>query len=289
MSKRIIIHPAAGGGFILVIAQVLAFFLAFRQKAFLEEMQITPPEVSAGLPLVYFFAAVVIIGLVLFLVPQAALKVVLKLLFLFLFAWGAFIALGLLLPLPAAAPLAVAAGLLWFLVPRVWLHNLMLTVTLSAVGTVFGVLLAPWTAVTLMAVISVYDVLAVRFGYMMWMVKRLAIVDVLPAFVIPSTISGWNLNLKNAGLMEETEEKEEEKQKEFSVLGGGDIGFPLLLIVSVFFAYGFSRSLVVAGFALLGLASAYLVQRLLLKGRPTPALPPITILCLAGFLIARFA
>jgi presenilin-like A22 family membrane protease len=284
MTRKISIHPGIGGGFILVVAQALAFFLAFREKAALEQMQITPPEVSVQLPLLYFFAAVVIVGLVLFLVPQAGLRVVLKILFLLLFAWGNFIALIFLLPEPAAAgALSMAIALLWFFMPRVWLHNLLLLVTLAAVGTTFGLLLAPWAAVVFMAVISVYDLLAVRFGYMMWMVKRLSVADIMPAFVIPITLSGWNLNLKKAKFFEE------EAEREFSILGGGDIGFPLLLIVSVFFAYGFARSLVVAGFALLGLAAAYVVQRIILKGKPTPALPPITLLSVAGFLIVYFA
>ena len=78
---------------------------------------------------------------------------------------------------------------------------------------------------------------------------------------------------------------EDKSEKEFSLLGGGDVGFPLLLVVSVFFAYGFARSLAVAGSALLGLAAAYWVQRKMLKGKPTPALPPISVLSIVGFLI----
>lgn len=283
MNRKIRIHPGIGGGLILMVAQALAFFLAFREKAFLEQMQITPPEVSLELPLLYFFGAVVVIGLVLLLIPQAGLKIVLKVLFLFLFAWGTFLALGLVQPLPAvAAGIAVAVATLWLFIPRVWLHNLLMVITLAAMGTLFGVMLAPWTAIAFMLAISVYDILAVRYGYMMWMVKRLSVADVLPAFIIPVTISGWNLNLRKAALFEEKAERE------FSVLGGGDIGFPLLLIVSVFFNYGFARSLVVAGFSLLGLAAAYLVQRIVLKGRPTPALPPISLLTIIGFLIVYF-
>jgi len=130
-----------------------------------------------------------------------------------------------------------------------------------------------------MMAISVYDILAVRFGYMMWMVKRLSVSDTLPAFVIPKTISKWNLDLRGARIFDD------ESVREFSILGGGDIGFPLLLVVSVFFANGFVQSLVVAGFSLLGLAAAYWVQRKLLRGKPTPALPPISFLSIIGYII----
>jgi len=137
-----------------------------------------------------------------------------------------------------------------------------------------------------MLVISVYDVLAVRLGYMLWMVKRLSESGTLPAFVIPRRISAWNLNLKEAGFKKLFEDVSAEM--EFSILGGGDIGFPLLLIVSVFFVYGFTSSAIVAVFSLLGLVSAYLIQLFLLKGKPMPALPPISFLSLIGFLIVYF-
>ena len=133
-----------------------------------------------------------------------------------------------------------------------------------------------------MLVLSLYDILAVRFGYMMWMLKNLSVSDTLPAFIIPKTISGWNMDVRKSRIFDE------ESERDFSVLGGGDIGFPLILIVTVFFAHGFTRSLIVGGFSLLGLAAAYWVQRKLLKGRPTPALPPISLLSIIGYLIVYF-
>jgi len=75
-------------------------------------------------------------------------------------------------------------------------------------------------------------------------------------------------------------------EREFSILGGGDIGFPLLLVVSVFFAYGFISSVIVAVFSLFGLIAAYWIQLVFLKGKPMPALPPIFFVSLIGFLIA---
>jgi len=277
--KRESFHPFVGSGLILIVSQALALFLALRERDFLESRQITPPEVSVELPLIYFFVVVAFVGLILFLVPRTVLRLMLKVLFLSLFAWGAFVAIGLSLPVPVAVGMSAVAALFYFFMPRIWLHNLLMVISLASIGTVFGVLFAPWTAISIMLVVSVYDILAVRFGYMMWMIKRLSISDTLPAFIIPKTISRWNLDLREVKLFEDRSEKE------FSLLGGGDVGFPLLLIVSVFFAYGFAPSLVVAGCALLGLAAAYWVQRKILKGKPTPALPPISVLSIVGFLI----
>jgi len=276
------LSPVVTGIVILAASQILAFFLAFREKAFLESEQITPPQITAELPLIYFFGTVAVIGLILLLVPQRVLRMVLKLLFAFLLAWGTFIAVGLSLPLPAAAIASAIVAPLYLLIPKIWLHNLLMVIALASIATVFGVLFTPWTVIVFVLVVSAYDILAVRFGYMTWMVRRLSVSDILPAFVIPRTKVGWNLSLRTVKLFDE------ETEKEFSVLGGGDVAFPLLLIVSVFFAHGFAESGVVAWFALLGLGAAYWMQRKLLKGKPTPALPPISLLSIMGFLVIYF-
>jgi presenilin-like A22 family membrane protease len=82
--------------------------------------------------------------------------------------------------------------------------------------------------------------------------------------------------------------EEESSERDFSLLGGGDIGFPLVFVVSVFFAYGFSSAVIVAGGAFAGLIFAYLLQIFLLKGKPLPALPPICFLAILGFLGVYF-
>jgi len=277
------VSPILWSSLVLVISQIFTIFTAFRERDFIETYQITPPQVPLGIPVAYFFGAVVLLGVFLLLIPTSKLRMAMKIIFALLFSWGMFIGLGFSLPVALAAIISITGVLLWFFQPLVWLHNLLMIVTLVSVGSVFGFLLSPWTAISFMLVVSVYDLLAVRFGYMMWMAKKLSQSDALPAFVIPRTISDWNLNLKAAGFTKLFEG--ESAEREFSILGGGDIGFPLLLVVSVFFAYGFTKSVIVAAFSLLGLICAYLIQMLFLKGKPMPALPPIFLASLVGFLI----
>ena len=286
MAKIKSLSPAFWGSLILVFAQIFAFFIAFQEKIFIEAHEIIAPEVSLGIPLLYFFSAVIVLGIVLFFVPVFVLKVVLRVLFAVLFAWGLMIILGLMLPFFVALAIAIAVSLLWLFIPKLWLHNLLLALALVSVGSVFGFILSPWVAIGFMLILSVYDIVAVRFGYMMWMAKKLSESDTLPAFVIPRKPSSWNINLKKAGFRKLFEASPDER--EFSILGGGDIGFPLLLTVSVFFAYGFSGYLIVALFSVLGLISAYLIQQFFLKGKPMPALPPISLASLVGFLIVYF-
>ena len=123
-------------------------------------------------------------------------------------------------------------------------------------------------------------------GYMMWMAKKLSQSDTLPAFVLPKNMHDWNLNLKGSTVTKLFDD--ENAERDFSLLGGGDIGFPLVFVASVYSAYGFSDALGVGIGAYIGLLLAYFLQIFVLKGRPLPALPPICLVAFLGFLLVRY-
>ena len=130
MNRKIVLPPVIWAGLILLAAEVITVFLALREQEFLEEMEITLPTVSLGLPILSFFGAVVVVTVVMLLVPLSQLRLVFKALFAFLFAWGMMVLLGLYWPVAVAAPIAVAVALVWFFIPKIWLHNLLMVVTL---------------------------------------------------------------------------------------------------------------------------------------------------------------
>jgi presenilin-like A22 family membrane protease len=306
------LNPVYWSILIFIIAQILTFTVISHEDEFLEEKEIylpsqpaeiislwpqvttgvsgevtqTPVYSSLGPILIYFFAVVIVLGVVLFLIPLSALRLLLRALFAFLFSWAVFILLVLWLPLAVTIAIAVAVGLGWFFYPKVWLHNIVMISAMVAVGAVFGRMITPWTAMILLGALSVYDFLAVRFGYMLWMVKKLSSSNTVPAFLIPKAISEWNQGLQEPSVTNLVDEKPEERK--YSLLGGGDIAFPLLLASSVYFARGFSSSIIIAAFSLAGLIGAYIIQARFLKGKAIPALPPITILSVIGLLIVWF-
>lgn len=289
MIKKIISAPAFWSCLLLILAEVIAFSIVPRQKTFVEVYNFPSPQVGVQFPLVYFFVAVIVIGLLLFFVPVSKLRLLLTILFTLIFVWGIFIVFNLIFPTSISifisTPIAILSGIAWFFKPKIWLHNILLLLALVSLGLVFGYLAAPWTAMLLLIIIAVYDFLAVKFGYMMWMAEKLSESDVLPAFVIPKNIRNWNLNLKKAGFKKLFEDRAE---KEFSLLGGGDIGFPLLLAVSILFIYGIASGIIICAFTVIGLVGAYAAQAFLFKGKPTPGLPTIALACLIGFLIVYF-
>jgi presenilin-like A22 family membrane protease len=284
--KKTSFEPVLWSCLLYILGLVITFLYVSPEKTYVDAQPFTLPEFSLLPVLGYFFGVVIVMGVVLLLIPVAKIKLVLRLLFAFFYAWGIFILLGLLIPAPAAIAAGAALGLLWLFLPFVWLQNLLLLLTLVSVGSVFGALVSPWTVVWILLAISIYDILAVSLGYMMWLAKKLSETDTLPAFILPKKFRDWAMNLKGSSVKKLFEE--ESAERDFSLLGGGDIGFPLILVVSVYFAFGFHGALVVAGASVIGLFLAYMLQIFILKGKPLPALPPICFCAIAGFLVVYF-
>jgi presenilin-like A22 family membrane protease len=240
-----------------------------------------PAHSALGPIIIYILAAAALLGLTLYKIPLKALKVLLRILFALLFCWGAFIATVFYVPLTVAVSVAIAFGIFWFLIPLVWLHNLVLILAVSSLGAVFGRFITPWTAMAIILALAIYDFLAVRFRFMLWMADRLSQINALPALIIPKNYSAWNFNLKKREKIIEVNPKE----REYSILGGGDIAFPCLLTASVYFAQGLKPAAIIAILGLLGLVSVYAIQAIIFKGKPMPALPPIAAFTLVGLLI----
>jgi len=313
IKKRSRFSPAHWGVFIFIVAQMLTFLVISRENVFLQNNHIyispqspgavslwpqpvppappgetpAPTVGSLGPILLYFSAVVIVLGIVLSLVPVSALRLLLRILFAFLFSWGIFMILIFWLPAIVTLLISVAVGSAWFFLPRVWLHNLVMILAIVSLGAVFGRLISPWTSMILILVLAIYDFLSVHFGYMLWMTKKLSESSTLPAFIIPRYASEWTSSLKQSGFTKLLEE--EPFERKYSILGGGDVGFPLLLASSTYFGYGLTDAILVAVFSLLGLICSYRIQTAFLKGKPMPALPPIAILSLIALLIVRSA
>ena len=273
------------------MAAALAFtlFIAGKQKVFVEQSGIASPDVGVSYVTIYFFSVVVLMAIILFFIPLRWLNYVFRALFTLMYAWGFFIVTTLLVPgnndAYIALAVAIVAGGSWLVISKVWLHNIVLLITLSAVGSVFGFLFSPWTFMAFMGIIAVYDLVAVRFGFMTWMADKFSETSSLPAFIFPKKVRDWRLGL---GAVRFNELQQQAPQRrEYSILGGGDIGFPLMLATAVYFDLGHAAAWLVGGFSLLGLMAAYLIQTLWLKEKPMPALPPIATLSLIGLLLAR--
>jgi presenilin-like A22 family membrane protease len=284
------IAPFFWGTLVMAITFTLGLFVAVHQKIFVETQGIGSPNVAPTPAIAYFLGVVAVLVLVLFLIPISKLKYLFRVLFTVMYAWGALILVWLVWPSHNAYvvyAIALACGLLWLLWARIWLQNILLMVTLGAMGSVFGFFfMSPWAFIIVMAAISIYDFLAVRSGLMVWMADKMSETTTLPAFIFPKNLKDMGLSVHAVNVNELSIAKPEDR--EYSILGGGDVAFPLMLAASVFFQKDMGAATVVAIFAVIGLLAAYLIQAWWLKGKPIPALPPITAFSIIGFLITWF-
>jgi presenilin-like A22 family membrane protease len=296
-------------GLIYLVSLGLTLLLALREKALVESSQIAIPNLSGGLggisgkggleniagavapeftvpAVAYFLGVAALLGVVLFFIPLSKLGLILRIFFGLAFIWGTFVVGAILAPWIAALVVAVGVGVAWLLTARVWLHNGLLCLTLVGLSCVFGALVSPWTVLAIMLALAIYDFLAVRFRFMQWMARKLSESETLPAFFIPRSLKEWKARLKGEEVKRLFEDRPGE-EKETSILGGGDIFFPLVLAASVLFTVGLANALIVAAFSLLGLAFAYVIHLFWLKGKATPALPPIFVFSLLGMVLVK--
>ena len=204
-----------------------------------------------------------------------------KFVFLFAIFWGGFITLDIwiaeqLFPIGdiIALSLVVYFIFLWIKSSSVLIHNICIIIGIAGLGAMLGLRVRPETMIPLLIFFSVYDFIAVyKTKHMVKMAKEMIEHQAILALIIPEKASDFKGKLKQV-----------KAGGKFMVLGGGDIVFPLLFCVSLL-PRGLLVSLIVAGFSLIGLFFSYFVFTRQKIKKPIPALPPIAIFSIIGFLV----
>ncbi len=190
---------------------------------------------------------------------------------------GAQVVFSLFLsPLSALlASLAVVIGMV--AIPRVAVLNLAVILGLAGIGAVLGLSLTPMAAVWALALLSIYDLIAVYVTkHMVKMAEGMMASRAIFGFIIPTKFSSFfeKISVVQPG-------------EDFMILGSGDIALPLVLTVAVA-RLSFPAAFLVAGFSMLGLLATHLIFVNQPVRRPMAALPPIAALSIIGYLVAIF-
>ena len=173
----------------------------------------------------------------------------------------------------------VVAVILHYGLGRVWSFDLILVVGLAGVAFNLGQAMHPTTAAIILAVLSLYDVIAVYSSrHMVKMAKRLSAGGAHFALIVPVMMSGLKHRLASA-----------KPGKGFFCLGTGDIVLPAIMAVSSA-RLGLWYGLAVLVGGLIGLtANLVIFFRQDRPLRPMPALPaPAAGAVLAHLLISIF-
>lgn len=257
----------------LLVARKLMTLAIERQE---EIVQILPSKFS----LLNFLASFLLVTVFILLVSKFSKgkNIIFKSLFILISFLGGIVFFGSFLPIIFALLFILIFLFFWFKNPSVWLHNLILIFGIAGIGGEVGLSLSPQIIIFLFLILAIYDIFAVyKTKHMVKIAKSMAESRAILGIILPQKFSDFNRGLK--------EVKIGDKKQEFLVLGAGDIVFPLILISSVL-PQGISKSLIIFLFSLLGLLFGFWLF-LKLGKKPMPALPPIALFSILGYLITR--
>ncbi len=181
-------------------------------------------------------------------------------------AFGAFISSGF----------AFALGLLlsWLKVyrPNIFVHNFTEVFLYGGLVVIFVPILNTLAAIILMLLLSVYDMYAVwQSKHMVHMAQFQTKAGIFAGMLLPYKLPKPGKRVKG-----------KLKKVRTAVLGGGDIGFPLIFTGVMLKEYGLSSALTIIPFTTLALLALLLFGK---KNKFYPAIPFLTAGCLIGYAV----
>lgn len=225
-----------------------------------------------------FFAvsSAIVLGFVYFFKWRKIRGKILRVLFLLTVFIGVLFFLGLWLPPFSTLALTGFLLFLWLRRPSLWIHNLVFVLAAAGVSSNIGLRIQPEAVAFLFVVLAIYDYIAVyKTKHMVKLAKEMVDQKAILGFVVPPSSSDFLSSLKRV-----------EPGGRFMVLGGGDVIFPAIFCVSLFWQ-GLWTVFVVGLFSALGLTAGFLIFISQNERRPIPALPPIAAFSLLGFLLSK--
>ncbi len=186
---------------------------------------------------------------------------------------GGFSVLNLWLPDLYSFIVIALLILVWKKTKNIIIHNLCMVLGLGGVVSFSAFNFTPYQVLLLLVLFSVYDFIAVyKTKHMVKMAESMIETGSILGFIIPYRFDDFKRKASNFS-----------KGWAF-VFGGGDIAFPLLLICSLI-PYGLRGSLFVMTFSFLGILFSFFIFVLQKEKRAIPALPPIALFSIIGYLV----
>lgn len=249
------------------------------------------PDISPNVSYL-FIAAAIIAGTVLLLLIMKFRKLSLWKLWYFLaliitlaFSFASF------LPKAAAGALSLAVSFLRVFRPNALVHNLSELFIYGGLAAIFVPVMNIKSASILLVIIAVYDFFAVfHLKHMVALAKFQTSNRIFAGLFVPKQLS-----LKSAvspiaapAAAAKVRQLPPEKEKyadtgDYAIIGGGDIGFPLLFAGTALSAFGFYKTLIIPVAATAALAVLLMISK---KGKFYPAMPFIAAGCFMGYAIA---
>jgi presenilin-like A22 family membrane protease len=263
--------------FLFALTFVLGISTAYRINivAPMPKIEATPSFFSEFIISTAFTLAIILL-IIKFVKSGFKKRVLLKTIFLLAFFFGGLIFFEVWLEEPIALILLLFLVFFWVKMPNIFIHDLLLVFGMAGLSGYLGLGLTPELVAILLVIFSVYDVVAVyKTKHMVTMAKEMTEAGALPGLFLPSKISELNTPLEKISL-----------GGKFLILGGGDIVFPLLFSISAL-QNGIIPSVIIAIFALLGFLFSFWIFFQQKERQAIPALPPIALFSIIGYLFSQ--
>lgn len=202
-------------------------------------------------------------------------KMAFKLLFIFLIMIGSKIVFESVFPAIFAGILAILVLVAWLMIPTILTQNIAMLFTIAGISASVGAALSVPVILVMLGILSIYDVIAVyKTEHMVKMFKTLMKKGVMLAIIVPAKLSDVSQRISDIKV-----------GKGVMMLGTGDISFPLMFAVAVLKVSWIASLGVILG-AWAGLFVIYYLLSAQRERKPMPALPPIALGSLLGFLVS---
>lgn len=259
-----------------VLAQFLAIFLVLHLKN-ITETELTNIKIGIGdwwLIVLY----IVLFAFVFFFIRRFFKSP--KLFFRILFFIAIFSSFEIFLATFTSNPVIVFLGaflliLFYWFVRLVLVHNILMIIIFSTLAAFLGLSFSIEQILILLLVLSIYDYISVyKTKHMQAMAKDLINWRIAPAIIIPANLSELLGPKKETPL----------EGHNYFILGGGDIVFPISLVVALFL-YSPLKAVFSASALLIGVFVTYYI--FISKKEAIPALPGLVFFTVLGFVVAN--
>ncbi len=193
------------------------------------------------------------------------------------------VAFSAFIPALAAASLAAIIAFFRVMRPNVLVHNLSELFMYGGLAAIFVPIISIKSAFILLAAIAVYDFFAVFMsGHMISLAKFQANNRIFAGLFVPKQLSVMSA-VSEIKLVSAAKQLPNDKSDSgnYAIVGGGDIGFPLMFAGSAMASIGM-RAFIIPFFAAAALTALFIIGR---KGRFYPAMPFIAAGCFAGYFV----
>ncbi|MFO8016615.1 MAG: presenilin family intramembrane aspartyl protease [Candidatus Woesearchaeota archaeon] len=258
-------------------------------------MDMERPEVEESSSYIYIFAAIIIGTLLVLLIIRTGAYRMWKLWFFLAVLITLTMALGAFINEYAAFAIALALALWKIYRPNIYIHNITETLVYGGLAAILVPIINLKAMLILLVLVSLYDMYAVwRSKHMVRMAKFQTESKIFAGLFIP--YKKVKRRAKTSGKKPEkvkrkkgTAEERAEGRKS-AILGGGDIGFPLLfagvvmknLMLTDTVLAGFLKTAIIPVVVSIALLLLFLLSK---EDRYYPAMPFLSIGCVTGYLL----